>query len=75
MIIPVLHQVILPLGPQFSDLATTLLAFVGDVVVVGRHFRADEALLEVGMDHAGGAGRLPALLDLPGPDLLDPAVK
>ena len=51
------------------------LARAGDVVVVGDHFGADEAVLEVGVDDAGGLRRGRADVDGPRAHFLGPAVK
>src|SRR5579872_2493403 len=51
---------------ELARFARAGLAVQGDIVVIGDGFGADEALLEIGMDDAGGLRRLGAALDGPG---------
>ena len=50
---PSLDDVFLAFQPQLAGFLGALLAFVGDVVVVGDDFGANESLLEIGVNHAG----------------------
>ena len=68
--IAILHHVFLPLGAHQPLVARRLHASHPLEVVVGDRLRADEATLEVGVDGAGGFGRLRADGDGPGADLL-----
>src|SRR5690606_15383785 len=68
--VALLHAVLLALQAHATGLARTRLATVLDEVVVGDGFGADEALLEVGVDHRRGLGRGGAGLHGPGADLL-----
>src|SRR5204863_390164 len=52
--IAVAHHVVLALEAKLARFLRPLLAAVRDEVIVRRHFGADEAALEVGMDDAGG---------------------
>jgi hypothetical protein len=57
-----LHDVILAFKPQATGLFGSLLTAAGDEIIVGDHFGANEALLEVGVNLGGaarGALRLP----------------
>src|SRR5271156_5494444 len=45
-------DVLLAFEPELARLLRARLALVGDIVVVGDDFRAYEAMLEVGVDHA-----------------------
>src|SRR5579859_2012348 len=60
------HDVLLPFEPELPRFLRARLALVGNVVVVGDDLGADEAVLEVGVNHAGGLGRRGALLHGPG---------
>ncbi len=55
--IAVLDQVFLAFGPHFARFLGALFAAAGDEVVIGDGLGADEAVLEIGMDDAGGLGR------------------
>ncbi|EEF93788.1 hypothetical protein CATMIT_01579, partial [Catenibacterium mitsuokai DSM 15897] len=55
---------------QPAGVAGAGLALVLDEIVVGDGFGADEALLEVGVDHRGGLRRGRAGLDRPGAHFL-----
>ena len=70
--IPVLHLVLLALGTEDAMFARARLAAVLDVVLVGDDLRADEALLEVGVDDARALRGLPALAERPRARLLRP---
>ena len=65
-------DVLLALQPQLAGIAGAGLAAERDVVGIGDGFGADETLFKVGMDDAGGGGRLGAAVDGPGPRLLGP---
>src|SRR5690606_35753039 len=73
--IPVLDDVFLAFQAPFTGFLGTGFAVVLDEVIVGHHFGADEALLEVGVDDRGGLGSGGADLDGPGADFLDPGGK
>src|SRR5688500_10562963 len=68
--VPVLHHVLLPLGAHQPLVAGGLDAAEAGEVVVGDGLGANEAALEVAVDHAGGLGALGADGDGPGADLL-----
>ena len=68
--IAILHDVILTLDPHLAGGAHGRLGLVLDEVVVLDHLGADEALLEVGVDDAGGLGGLVAAVDGPGAALV-----
>ena len=55
--VAVRDDVLLAFEPELAGFARARLALVGDVVVVGDGLGADEALLEIGMDDAGGLRR------------------
>jgi hypothetical protein len=55
--VAVLHHVFLAFQPPLAGVLRALLALVVHEIVVGDHLGADEALLEVGVDHAGGLWR------------------
>ena len=65
-----LHDVVPPLGAEPAGRLDGRLAAVFVQVVDLVDLGADELVLEVGVDHAGGLGRLPAGADRPGADLL-----
>src|SRR5258708_18158492 len=65
-------DIVFAFQPELAGVARAGFAAESDVVGVGDSFGADEALLEVGMDHAGGRRRLGAAMDGPGPRLLGP---
>src|SRR5258708_33009724 len=50
--VPVPNQVLLPFQSHLSRFFRALLAFADDVVSVGDDFGANEAALEVGVDHS-----------------------
>jgi hypothetical protein len=62
----------LPSSPHLAGFLGALLALAGDEVVEGYGLGADEAMLEIGMDHAGRLRRGVALVDGPGADFLHP---
>src|SRR5690606_6196949 len=70
--VALLDPVFLALQAQAPGLARAGLAAVADEVLVGDGLGADEALLEVGVDHRGRLGRGGAGLHGPGADLLHP---
>src|SRR6266571_8855624 len=70
--VAVAHDVFLSFQPHLSGFFRALLAFAGDVVSVGDHFGADEAALEVGVDHARGLRRGGPDLHGPGAHFLRP---
>src|SRR5690348_9382902 len=51
--VAVLDHVLLALQPPLARVLCSLLAVAAHEILVGDHFRADEALLEIGVDHAG----------------------
>ncbi len=65
-------DVFLAFQPQLAGIARTGFAGILHVVVVGDRLGADEAALEVGVDHARGLRRLGAFRDRPGTRLLRP---
>ena len=73
--IAVLHHIFLALQPEFPRLARARLAVEGDVVCICYRLRADEALLEIGVDDARRLRGARALLNGPGARLLGPTVK
>src|SRR3569832_2462182 len=52
--VTVLHDVVLAFQPPLAGLFGLLLAAAGDEVVIRDDLGADEAALEIGVDHAGG---------------------
>jgi hypothetical protein len=70
--VAVLDDVFLAFGAHLAGFLGAGLALVGDEVVEGDGLGADEALLEIGVDHAGGLRRGVALVDGPGAHFLDP---
>src|SRR5262249_60132426 len=68
--VAVLDDVVLALEAHLAGLLGAKLATGSHIVVEGDGFGADEALLEIGMDAAGGARRLGAGLHGPGTRLL-----
>ena len=68
--VAVLDDVLLAFLAHLAGFLGADLAAQADVVVVGDGLGADEALLEVGVDDAGGLRRLGALVDGPGARLL-----
>ena len=56
--VAVLNGVVLAFEPELARFARARLALVRDVVVIGDRLGADEALLEIGVDDAGGLRRL-----------------
>src|SRR5688572_27352432 len=70
--VAVAHDVFLALEAQLPRLLGALLAAGGDVVVIRRDLGADEAALEIGVDHAGGLRRGGAGRYGPGAHLLRP---
>src|SRR3954454_19497566 len=65
-------HVILALKPQLAAVARAGFAAERDVIVISDGLGADEAALEIGMDHARGLRRLSTVGDGPGPRLLRP---
>ena len=63
-------DIVLAFEPHLAGVARAGLAAAGDVIVVGDRLGADEALLEIGVDDAGGLRRLGAAGDGPGARLL-----
>ena len=55
--VAVADDVLLALEPHLARLLRALLALAGDEVGEGDDLGADEAVLEVGVDHAGRLGR------------------
>ena len=47
-------DIVLAFQPEFARLARAGFAFARDIIGIGDGFGADEALLEIGMDDAGG---------------------
>src|SRR5579863_6681139 len=68
--VAVLDDVLRAFEAEFARFLGALLAAAGDEVLVGDRFGADEALLKVGVDDAGGLGRLGAAPHRPGARLL-----
>src|SRR5258708_13430239 len=68
--VAIAHHVLLALEAQFACLLGALLAAVRDEVVVGGDLGADEAALEIGVDHPGSLRRGRAGADRPGANLL-----
>ena len=66
-----LDNVFLALQPQFPRFLGARFALVREEVIVGDHFRPDEAALEVGMYDSSRAGSLGATLDRPGANFLN----
>ena len=73
--VAVLHGVFLAFEAHFTGLFRARLAAQRHEVVVGDGFGADEALLEVGVDHACGAGATVPLVMVQARVSLGPAVK
>src|SRR3569833_3317988 len=67
--VTVLHDVVLAFQPPLAGLFGLLLAATGDEVVIRDDLGADEAALEIGVDHAGGLRRGGADRDGPGAHL------
>ena len=70
--VPVLHHIVLAFKPHLAGVLGALLALRDDEIVIGDGFGPDEALLEIGMDDAGGLRRGGARWDRPGTRLLRP---
>src|SRR3990172_8971135 len=68
--VAIAYHVILAFQPQLAGVLRTMLAFAGDVVVVGDGLGADEAVLEVGVNAPARLRRRRAHLYRPGPDFL-----
>src|SRR5690606_4706994 len=68
--VAVLDDVLLPLDAQLALLAQRRLRAGLHPILPGGDLGPDEAPLEVGVDHAGGARRLPSGADGPGAGLL-----
>ena len=64
--VAVLDDIILSFRAQLAGVSRGSLAAERDVIVVSDRLGADEAALEIGMDGAGGLGRLGAFLHRPG---------
>src|SRR5690606_33280445 len=69
--VSLLDDVLLAFETELARLLCALLAFVGDEVLVSDDLGANEPLLEVGVDHAGGLRRRRADADGPRADFLD----
>ena len=67
-----LDDVILHFEAQTPRFFRTLLAVAANVIVVGNHFRTDEAAFEVRVNFCCGFRRRRANTSRPGPDLLRP---
>ena len=63
-------RVLRAFDPQLAGILGALLTAAGDVVVIGDHFGADEALFEIGMNGAGGLRRFGTFAYRPGVRLL-----
>ncbi|GCC44110.1 hypothetical protein chiPu_0028095, partial [Chiloscyllium punctatum] len=59
-------DVVLAFEPQLAGIACAGFAVAGDIILIRDGLGADETLLEIGMDHAGGGRRLGAAVDGPG---------
>ena len=70
--IAVLHHIFLAFQPKLARVARTRFAAERDVIVISDGLGTDEALLEIGMDHARSARSLGALGDGPGARFLRP---
>src|SRR5438552_2780875 len=68
--VAVLDDVLAAFEAHLPVLFRTLLALAGDEVRIRDHLGADEPLLEIGVDHAGGLRRGVAVVDRPCADLL-----
>src|SRR3954468_14178691 len=68
--VAVLDDVVLALEAHLARFFRALLALAADEIGEGDDLRANEALLEVGMDYARGLRRRVAVMDRPGADLL-----
>src|SRR5216684_4996342 len=68
--VAVLDAVVLAFEPKLAGVARARFAVQGDVVVVGDGLGADEALLEIGMDHARRLRRRGLAAHRPGARLL-----
>src|SRR5579863_1387352 len=63
-------DIVLAFQPQFAGVAGAGLAAKRDIIGIADGFGADEALLEIGMNDAGGGRRPGAAVDGPGPRFL-----
>src|SRR5574337_1614068 len=63
-------DIVLALEPELAGLPRARFAAKGHIVLVSDRLGANEAALEIAMDHAGRLGGLGALLDRPGARLL-----
>ena len=61
--VAVLDDVVLAFEPELAGVLRARFAVERDVVVIGDGLGADEALLEIGVDDAGGLRRLACLAD------------
>ena len=68
--VALIDNIVLALQPEDPLVLAPRDAVVGGKVVVRGRLSADEALLEVGVDHSGGLGGCHALLDGPRTRLL-----
>jgi|GEM_PF-5509323 len=50
-------DIVFAFQPEFARIARARFALAGDIIAIGNGFGADETLLEIGVDHAGGLGR------------------
>jgi hypothetical protein len=63
-------DIFLAFQPQLAGIAGAGFAAKRDVIGIGNRLGPDKALLEIGMDDAGGAGRLGTAVDGPGTGFL-----
>ena len=68
--VAIFDDVVAPFEAHLAGFLRALLAFACDVVCVGDHFGADEALFEVGVNDARRLRRGAAPMQRPGTDLL-----
>ncbi len=73
--VAVLHHVILALETPFPRVFRALLSLELNIDSVGNNSRADEALLEIGVDYPGRFGRGCPDRNRPGADFLHPRLK
>ena len=58
--VAVMHDIILAFEPHLAGVARAGLAVAGDIVVIADGLGADEAVLEIGVNDAGGLRRFGA---------------
>ena len=68
--VAILDDIVLALGAHLAGFLGRGLAAAGDIVVIGNGLGADETLLEITMDDAGGLRGGPAFADRPGAGFL-----